>query len=232
MRLALSLQRWAHLTFLHWRYPAEALRPFVPPGLELQILDGAAWVGLTPFALTRLRAAGLPPVPGWSSFAETNLRTYVTDGRRDGVLFLRVHCARRLVTAGFRTGLGLPYVHVPGAVRAGRGTTTYEAPGTRIVTVVGDAVEPDPLVASLTGRWSAFTRHGRALWRIPVDHRPWPLHEATASRITTDVFRQAGLPEPAGRPMVHWSPGVDVRIGPPVPRLVYAVRPRPAGGRP
>ncbi len=217
MRLALSLQRWAHLTFLHWRFPADALRPWVPPGLELQRLDGSAWVGMTPFVLADLRAPGLPPVPGWSTFAETNLRTYVTDGKRDGVLFLRVHCARRLVADGFRAGLGLPYVHVPGRVRRESGTTTFEAPGTRVVTVVGDAVEPDPLVGSLTGRWSAFSHHLGVLWRIPVDHQPWPLHQARTTRLTTDLFHRAGLPDPVGPPLVHWSPGVDVRIG--APRL-------------
>jgi len=231
VHLALSLQRWEHLTFVHWRYPPAALTALVPPGLRLQLLDGSAWVGLTPFALGDLRVPVLPPVPGWSTFAETNLRTYVTDGRRDGVLFLRVHCARRLVTAGFRAGLGLPYAFVRGAVRPGRGTTTYEAPGTRVVTEIGDPLEPDPLVASLTGRWSAFSHHLGALLRVPVEHEAWPLHDARVSRVTTDLFRKSGIPDPRGEPLVHWSPRVDVRIGPPRLRPTWPRARRDGWGR-
>jgi uncharacterized protein YqjF (DUF2071 family) len=217
VRPALSLQRWDHITFVHWRYPAATLEPFVPAGLGLQILDGSAWVGLTPFLLGGLRVPGVPPVPGWSSFAETNLRTYVTDGRHDGVLFLRVHCARRLVTAAFRLGLGLPYVHVPGSVSTHGGTTTYSAVGTRVVVTAGPPVEPDPLVASLTGRFAAFARHAGLVWRIPVEHPPWPLAGARLVRLRTDMLARAGLPEPAGDPLVHFSSGVETRVGPPRP---------------
>ncbi|WP_425953437.1 YqjF family protein [Xylanimonas sp. McL0601] len=217
VRPALSLQRWERITFVHWRYPVRALEPFVPAGLELQQLDGAAWVGFTPFVLSGLRVPGFPPVPRWSTFAEVNLRTYVTDGRRDGVLFLRVHCARRLVTAAFRAGLGLPYVHVPGTLSTRGSTTTYSAAGARVVVTAGTRVDADPLVASLTGRWSAFTRHAGLLWRIPIEHPPWPLHEARLGHLHTDMFHAAGLPEPASRPLVHYSSGVDTRIG--APRL-------------
>ena len=215
VRPALSLQRWKHLTFLHWRYPAPLLRPLVPAGLRLQLLDGDAWVGLTPFILSRLRAPALPPVPGWSTFAEVNLRTYVTDGERDGVLFLRVHCARRLVVGAFRVGLGLPYVYVPGSVRSTGGVTVYGTVGTRVVVDVGAPTDASALVASLTGRWSAFTRHLGVLWRVPIEHPPWPLHEARVVRLTTDMWRRADLPEPDGEPLVHYSPGVPVRVGAP-----------------
>ena len=224
VRPALSLQRWEHLTFVHWRYPAEVLWPFVPRGLALQVLDGDAWVGLTPFVLGGLRVPGVPPVPRWSTFVEINLRTYVTDARHDGVLFLRVHCARRAVVALFRAGLGLPYGYVPGVAGATAGQATYAAAGTRGEVEVGAPLAPDGLVASLTGRWSAFTRHAGAVWRIPVEHDPWPLHQARLVSLRTDLFARAGLPDPVGDAVVHFSPGVHVRIGAPRPAAVLPHR--------
>ena len=42
-------QRWDRLTFLHWRFqPADVAR-LLPDGLEVELFDGAAWVGLVPF---------------------------------------------------------------------------------------------------------------------------------------------------------------------------------------
>jgi uncharacterized protein len=45
--------------------------------------DGMAWVSLTPFLMAAVRPAGVPIEPGFSTFPETNLRTYVRrpDGR-------------------------------------------------------------------------------------------------------------------------------------------------------
>ena len=209
------MQRWESVAFVHWRYPAEQLRARLPRGLGLQTFDGSAWVGLTPFVLAGLRLPGLPAVPGWSSFAETNLRTYVTDGEHDGLWFLRVHCARRLVVAGFRGGLGLPYGYVPGSVSARTGATTYRMRRTEVAVEAGPRIEPDSLIDSLMGRWSAFTWHLGQLWRVPVEHEPWPLHGARLLTLRTDIAQRAGLPDPVGDPMVHYSPGVGVRIGAP-----------------
>jgi uncharacterized protein YqjF (DUF2071 family) len=218
VRVPTSFQRWEHVAFVHWRYPASAVRPVVPAGLEVQEIDGSAWVGFVPFLLAGLRPPGLPAVPGWSTFAELNLRTYVSDGERDGALFLRVLCARRLVAGAFRAGLGLPYVYSPGRVEKGVGATSYEAAGTSALVVVGPREEPDALITSLTGRWSTFTPHLGRLWRIPVDHQPWPLHPARLECFSTSMLADAGLPPPPDdQPLVHWSPGVDARSG--LPRL-------------
>ncbi|WP_125778315.1 YqjF family protein [Antribacter gilvus] len=217
VRRPLNLQRWEHLAFVHWRYPADTLRRVVPAGLEVQELDGSAWLGLVPFRLAGLRAPGLSAVPRFSTFAELNLRTYVSDGEHDGVLFLRILCSRRVVVGLLRAGLGLPYVYSPGRVRTTTDATSYEAEGTSALVAVGPEGEPDGLVTSLTGRWSVFTPHLGRLWRVPVEHQPWPLHRARLDHLSTSLPADAGLPLPDGEPLVHWSPGVDVRVGAPRP---------------
>ncbi|MFI6743827.1 DUF2071 domain-containing protein [Nonomuraea sp. NPDC050451] len=63
--------RWAHMTFLHWRYPAQAVRELVPHALTVETFDGSACV--TPFLLTDVPSAAprrplsarpLPPLRG------------------------------------------------------------------------------------------------------------------------------------------------------------------------
>ena len=42
-------QRWHDLAFISWAYEAEQVRRLLPPGLEVDTFDGAAWVSLVPF---------------------------------------------------------------------------------------------------------------------------------------------------------------------------------------
>lgn len=115
VRRPVSLQRWEQLTFLHWRYAAAVVQRLLPPGPVVQEVDGSAWVALTPFRMAGVRAALTPAVPGWSTFPELNVRTYVTepDGR-DGLWFLRLVAPRRAVVVALGA-VGLPYVRADAA---------------------------------------------------------------------------------------------------------------------
>ncbi len=79
-------QRWKDLLFLHWQVPVEAVQARLPEGLTLDVHEGAAWLGVVPFFMQRIRPVYLPPVPWLSWFLELNVRTYVHDreGRPQG----------------------------------------------------------------------------------------------------------------------------------------------------
>ena len=69
--------------------------------------------------MTGVRPVGVPPVPGLSSFHETNVRTYVRLGDRDpGVWFFSLDAANRIAVKLARSLFHLPYHYradVPGA---------------------------------------------------------------------------------------------------------------------
>ena len=67
-------QTWLHLLFAHWAVPAERLARVVPPQLPLDVRDGSAWVGVTPFVVKGFRLRGTPPAPELSTFPESNAR--------------------------------------------------------------------------------------------------------------------------------------------------------------
>ena len=48
-----------------------------------------------------------------------------------------------------------------------------------------------------------------------AEHQPWPLHRAEALTADDTLMTAAGLPAPRDEPLVHYSPGVNVRIGRP-----------------
>ncbi len=67
------------------------------------------------------------------------------------------------------------------------------------------------------GRCRAYSTIAGRLTRVAVQHQPWPLWEAELVELQETLLAAAGLPEPAEEPLVQYSPGVDVRLGVPVP---------------
>jgi len=104
-------QTWYDLLFAHWAVAPEVLRPLVPPPLELDVRDGRAWLGVTPFRVGGLRSRGTPPLPWLSCFPELNVRTYVDFGGRPGIYFFSLDAARVAAVVAARRGYRLPYFH-------------------------------------------------------------------------------------------------------------------------
>ena len=70
---AVMAQTWSSIVWCHWPVPPEAVAARLPAGLEPDLHDGAAWVGLVPFEMRDLRVVAggrrLPAVPGTESFS-------------------------------------------------------------------------------------------------------------------------------------------------------------------
>jgi uncharacterized protein YqjF (DUF2071 family) len=221
------LQHWLTLTFLHWRFEPDAVQRLLPPGLTVEVREGAAWVGLVPFYM-HVGLPGVGSVPWVSRFCETNVRTYVTDpSGRSGIWFFSLDAARLGAVVVARTTYRLPYFwskmrldrtptdicyqarrRWPGP----RGAASYAAVG------IGSPYRPEelaPLDHFLTARWVLFSVTGRRQRFAVAFHQPWPLHHATAGEWRDDLVAAAGLPSPTAPPLAHYSPGVSVRIGRP-----------------
>lgn len=232
------LQSWNELTSLHWRYDPEVVQRLLPEGLTVDTCDGSAWVGLIPFHMRRIRVPGLAPLGGWSTFPETNVRTYVVGPRgRRGVWFFSLDISRFVPAAVARITYGLPYFWSAMSI-------THETPGlvgyttrrrwprgsaqSRTVVEIGEAVDDADLSEVerfVTARWAlASTFAGRLLW-AEVEHAPWPLFRARLIRCDDSLVAAAGLHAPAGAPVALWSPGVDVRVR----RPSMVTRSAPAG---
>ena len=222
---------WKSLTFLHWRFDPGIVQALLPEGLEIEVIDGHAWVGLTPFVMKDFRAGPLPAIPGLSTFPETNVRTYVRgpDGR-DGLWFLSLEVASLPTLIGARLGYGVPY-HWADMTVDGDGETLHYRSRRRapedtavmhdIAVRAGEPFAPGDLGELdhvLTGRWRAWTTvAGTKLAAAAVEHEPWPLHRAEVVHLEETLFTAVGLPLPEGEPLVHYSPGVSVKLGPPQP---------------
>ncbi len=228
---AVMMQSWNQLTFIHWPYDPEIVRAVLPPGLEPDVFEGQTWVGLVPFKMNHIRVPYGPPLPWLSSFPETNIRLYVRgpDGR-DGVYFRSLDITRLVPTVVARTTYRLPYMWSTMEITAGENRIEYggrrrwpgpRGAGARAEVVIGPPIPPEKLTRFdhyLTARWGLWTKLKRGLSYAPVEHPPWPLHRAELIRLDESLVEAAGLPRPIGDPVVHYSPGVTVRIG--TPRVI------------
>src|SRR5256885_1318055 len=96
---------WHDLLFAHLPGPARAVERLLPAGLELDLHEGDAWLGVVPFTMTGTRLAGMPGFP--SSVPELNVRTYVRASGRPGVWFLSLDTPCALAVALGRRLYGL-----------------------------------------------------------------------------------------------------------------------------
>ena len=231
VRRPVMLQSWKRLTYVHWPVAPEQVERNLPAGLTADTIDGSAWVGLVAFEMQRIRIPRTPAIPYFGTFPETNVRTYVRDhSGRPGVWFDSLDITRLLPVAVARLAYRLPYMWADMAIREGEGTIEYRArrrwPGpqnasSRLSVTPGPAIREEaqsPLERFLTARWGLYTMLGSRLAYAPVDHPTWPLQKAELRGIDDELVAAAGYEVGNTEPIVHYSDGVDVRIG--LPRRV------------
>ena len=230
----LMLQSWENLSFLHWRCDSRSLQKLLPRGVEVDVFDGSAWVGVTPFRVVNVRPPGMPSLPWISTFPETNVRTYVygPDGER-GIWFFSLEADRLLAVIAARTLYGLPYRWAN--MRAERLGDVVEYKSDRhdprrpahstIRVRIGQRCRTAELESFLTSRFRLYTILHRKMAFADVEHEPWPLYSAHVIEIRQNLLEGSGLPPYHGEPIVHYSPGVHTRIA--APRQ-YRVGPRDA----
>jgi uncharacterized protein YqjF (DUF2071 family) len=228
MRAWVLRMRWLDLLFAHWPVDANSLAALLPAGLELDLRDGEAWLGIVPFTMADVAPRGIPALGRLSRFPEINVRTYVRHNGSPGIHFLSLDAASRLTVEGARRVFHLPYFHARMWSTTNSAGTVYRSrrvdrrgPAAafeahyRPVGPVAPAA-PDSLEAWLTDRKRLFStdRHGR-IWRTEIDHGRWPLQPAEAE-ITIDTMPAAhGLVLPDVAPHLRFAARLEVRAWPP-----------------
>jgi uncharacterized protein len=218
-------QTWEDLLFAHWRAPPEALRSLLPEGLELDLYEGEAWIGVVPFRLSGLRARGLLPLPFVSSFLELNTRTYVTAGGKPGIWFFSLDASSELAVEAARLGYKLPYFRADMHVEWREDSLTFEsrrrdsrgAPAAFRARYrpIGDVLHADPrsLAHFLAERYCLYTSHEGKLRRIEIHHEPWPLQPAEAV-IEENTIAPRGVELVDQEPLLHFSARQDAVFWP------------------
>lgn len=201
---ALTQGRWSFLT-AQWRnvclftysVSPERLQPLLPPGLELDLLQGQAHVSLVAFDFLDTRVLGIP-WPGHRNFPEVNLRFYVREGERRGVVFVRELVPRRLIAWLARALYNEPYARAAMHSRHASGQGQLEVEHTvewsgraQRLRVVADGectVPPSDSREHFFKEhfWGYGTTHRGGLARYEVRHRTWATHAVRSHELDWD----------------------------------------------
>jgi uncharacterized protein YqjF (DUF2071 family) len=216
--------RWCDLLFAHWAVDAAVIRKLIPKGLELDLFDGSAYVGATPFRMEGVTLRGVPAVPGIEAFPELNLRTYVSAGGKPGVWFFSLDAGQKLAVRVARHFFHLPYFDAKFEIAIADGSVKYSAIRThrgepnatfaakyRPVGAVYRSAKGS-LESWLTDRYCLYSAddENRA-YRGEIDHEPWPLQRAEAGIEINTLGDWLGI-EMKERPLtLHFVKSLDVR---------------------
>ena len=215
----LLTQSWHDLLFAHWPVDARALRERVPAGLELDLHDGQAWLGVVPFDMTNVAPRFVPAVPGISAFPELNVRTYVRVADKPGVYFFSLDAESAIAVALARAMLKLPYYTASMDVQRQDGWVDYWSERHAV-----DAAPP----AEFEGRYRPIgpVQHARSgsleyflteryclynvddefkAYRLEIHHPPWELQVAEADITLNTMADAAGIRLPAMAPLLHYA---------------------------
>jgi len=231
-------QRWNDLLFAHWPMRISDIEALLPEGLEADVFQGSAWLGVVPFWMDKIQLHGLPTIPGARQFPELNLRTYVRDTRTGtpGVYFFSLDASNLLAVMVARGFFHLPYYWAQMSIKP-RGEREFSFSSRRLLSGkpvhfaaryrgLGPSFKlvqsrPGTIEYFLTERYCLFTRDslGR-LQRANIHHIPWPLEEAEADISQNDLASHIGLELPPTKPLLHYSRRLVVYVWP--PELVQA----------
>ena len=219
-------QRWHSLVFLHWPFEPEQLRGLVPAGLALDLHDGQAWVGITPFSVTRIRPSLLPALPILSEANEVNVRVYVERDGVPGIWFPSLEITNRLAAWAARLSYRLPYFHARMRVERRGDRHSFHSrrpdnPGASLevewqLGPARAAAQPGSLDDFLIERYVLYSGGAGRLLRARIHHRPWPLREASVLGLSSPLLTADGLPAPSTSVLAHaQAEPFDVEIWPP-----------------
>jgi uncharacterized protein len=196
--------RWEQLLFLHWRYDPLAVQAALPPGLTVDLWDGAAWLGVVPFFMRDMRPSFAPPVPLLSDFLELNVRTYVYDAAgRPGVYFFSLDCDQPVAVEAAKRLLHLRYEHAEMQAEVDaegwveftsqrHGEVLTDKYRYRGYGVAAEAL-PESHEFFLVERYRLFatTPEGEQLRSIRVCHAPYAVRQAQVTEWSDGVLRYA-----------------------------------------
>ena len=217
-------QEWRDLTFMHWKVDPKRFQPHLPDGLEIDLFEGEAYVGVIPFIMKNVRPRRLPAVPGISTFAEFNVRTYVIKDGQAGVFFLTLDAKSLITCIHAPRAYGLAYRYAKAKVKrhgdalhwqSRRSSDGAELRGTSTTKGPIQSAEAGSLEHFLFERYCLYTEHKGCLRRAYVYHQSWTFQEGDITLQANSLLESYDLGLDVHAPdLVHISKGLPVKTWP------------------
>lgn len=211
-----STQRWEDVLFLHWPVSPEALALYIPQQLQLDLYEGAAWLGIVFFQVKGMRPHFMPALPWISSYLQLNVRTYVTYNGCPGVYFLSLDVNSTLACILAKTAYSLPFrktnmrmdkqddsIHIVSKWKKESLAEELSCSYTPVSSVFHPKI--NSLDDWLLERYCLWNLRQGKVFRTDIHHTKWNLQKADATIHSNSIAHV--LPRAAfqDHPMIHYS---------------------------
>lgn len=189
--------RWENLCLFTYAVAPELLQPYLPKGLELDTINGAAFVSLVAFDFLDTTVFGVK-WPGFVNFPEINLRFYVRRGEERGVVFIRELVPQFLVAFMAKVFYNEPYRSCPMGSSIKRLGDTIEVEhelrhagkqyGIKLTASQSCILPEADSVEHFfkEHRWGYGISHSGQTGRYEVIHPVWEVHEVISHTLNWD----------------------------------------------
>ncbi|WP_237560484.1 YqjF family protein [Halapricum salinum] len=214
---------WRDAFFASWPVDPSVVEPTLPDGLAADTdEEGQAWLSVVGFVMEDIRPRF---VPFGLSFPELNLRTYVRHRDDSGIYFYNLDADDRIGVPIARRLFRLPYYRAEMDVTERDGTISFESHRTHEGVSPADfeatiepratpePADPESTEAFLVENYRFLVAGDGRLYCGEIDHGPWAVQPADLTIEENTLFEAAGFDQPAGDPLVQYSPGVEVTAG-------------------
>lgn len=205
-------QEWNRTIFLHWKADTEDIKTFIPNELEIDTIDGDAWVSLVAFTMERIRLRNFISFSPISTFDEINIRTYVKSHNKTGVYFLSIEGGKKLSCQIAKRISELPYRYSIMKRTRNAYEACNEEYGDRINLdyKIGQIItEKSKLDKWLTERYALFQDSGDSINQFEIHHQEWELKNIELVNLNLDYPRFRKLINNAPD-KIGYSEGVQV----------------------
>jgi len=222
-KIPVMRQTWSNIVWCHWPVDPQQVKAVIPEGLEPDLFEGKAWVGLIPFSMQNLRLPGpftiLSKLVKVSNFGEVNVRTYVKDSKgRTGVWFCTLDSDDWLAVKTANVAFGLPYRLSKTRLERTASTIKWfnQRKGDQAKAELEVTTRDEPWRAAAPGleqflveRYSLYTLRRGKLLRGTLSHEKWSVRSAELESLNDETVHVAGF-ETSDKP--HILVGADVEV--------------------
>lgn len=225
--MPLMHQDWKNLLFMHWEYDPEKIQATLPPGLFVDTFRGKGFITMNPFLMENVSIVNMPALPGFSSFIEVNVRTYVYDKNGvPGVWFYSLDLNSLIAANMAREVFSLPYFVAELQASQERKAITVEGkregePHAKMkftyepISEVWHEAQTSTLDFFLLERYALFSFAANQLNIGRVHHSPYPIGDVHVGEIQTNLLELHSFELSHMKPdHTHYSPKVSVDIFP------------------
>lgn len=205
-------QEWKHAIFLHWEVSPEYLQPWLPKSLELDVINGKAWISLVAFDMNHIGVRSILKIPHISDFHEINIRTYVICNGKPSVCFLSMEGSKRSSCKVLKTLSRFPYRY--SKMKRQEGTFKSTNRPLNETFYLEYELENRPIIKDdtdiwLTERYAVFQDYKNHIIEYDVHHVEWPMQHINIKNLKVYYprFGEFINNEPN---KIHYSSGVQV----------------------